>query len=79
MIQTRVTPFQNGILRKTWWRWLENQHPNVVIRQDEGLETCRTQGLIVVYYIKFYTNLVSLYNLHQYPSNHIWNIDEIGV
>jgi len=22
--QTKVTPFRNGILGKTWWRWFKN-------------------------------------------------------
>jgi hypothetical protein len=51
----------------------------VVIRQVEGLEMCKTQGLTIAYCNKLYTNLVSLYNLHQYPFDHIWNNDEIGV
>jgi hypothetical protein len=34
---------------------------------------------MVASWSKFYTNLVSLYNQHQYPFDHIWNNDEIGV
>jgi hypothetical protein len=37
------------------------------------------QGLTISFYGKFYTSLVSLYNLHQYLFDHMWNNNEIGV
>lgn len=59
MTQTKVTLFRDDIPEKTWWQWFKNQHPNVVIGQVKGLETCITQGLTTVFCNKFYTNLVS--------------------
>ncbi len=51
----------------------------MVIRQVKGLEMCKAQDLTATCYNKFYTHLASLYNLHQYLSNHIWKNDEIDV
>jgi hypothetical protein len=54
-------------------------NPNVVIRQAERFEMCKTQSLTAACCSKLYTNLASLYNLHQYPFDHIWNNNETCV
>ncbi len=44
--QTRLTPLKDGVLIDSWWCWFQNKHPNLTIKQAEGLNVNRTQGLI---------------------------------
>ncbi len=77
--QTRLTPFKDGVLIDSWWCWFQNKHPNLTIKQVEGLNVNKTQGLITNSYNYFYNNLQNIYQQHNYKPNHIWNLDEIGI
>jgi hypothetical protein len=43
--KTIPTPFWNGALKDSWWYWLKQCHPNLIIRQTKGLDGCKAQGL----------------------------------
>ena len=36
--QTKHTPFKDGILGKSCLHWFRKRHPNLVLRQAQGLE-----------------------------------------
>jgi hypothetical protein len=79
LTQTRATPFKNGILGTSWWHWFKRRHPKISIRLVEGLNISKAEGQTVVTCNSLYENLQSLYNKHNYPLDHIWNCDEIGI
>jgi len=71
LIQTRPTPFQEGVPGSSWWYWFKSTHPELNIRQAKGLDINQTQGLTIQSCQNFYHNLQSLYNKHNYVANHI--------
>jgi len=77
--QTRPIPFYNGILGGCWWYWLKHCHLEFNIRQAEGLEVYKAQGLTNSACQMFYTNLQMLYTKHNYITNHIWNFNDITI
>ena len=74
--QTRHIPFKNGIPRRSWLQWFQKRHPQLVLRQSQGLELNRTKNLCPPMVQVFYENLEKLYNQHQYQPSEIWNVDE---
>ncbi len=79
LTQTRVTPFRDGIPSKSWWFQFKRRHQKISIRQVEGLEVCRAQGLTPNSCNYLDINLQSLYNQHKYSSNNKWNYDETKI
>jgi hypothetical protein len=57
----------------------ENSDLNVEVTPYVHVKIKIEQGFTIAFCSKFYTSLVSLYNLHQYPFDHMWNNNEIGV
>jgi hypothetical protein len=45
---------------------------------SQALETARTKGLCKENVRSFYENLLSLYSLHNYTPDRIWNCDKSG-
>ena len=78
MTQQRVTPFRDGILGNGWLKWFKKRHPNLTLRQSQGLEIARAKGLCAENIKSFYSNLSSLYDKEKYPPYRIWNCDETG-
>ena len=76
--QTRLTPFTNGILGKSWMKWFRNRHPYLVLRKPEGLDLNRARALCSQNVARFYDNLKDLYDQHYYEAYQIWNCDESG-
>jgi hypothetical protein len=66
--QTRPTPFKSGIPGASWLRWWKRRHPELTLRVPQGLDTARARALIKENVDSFYTNLQTLYNLHQYST-----------
>jgi hypothetical protein len=79
LTQTHATQFMNGIPRTSWWQWFQQRHPEISIHLVEGLDISRAQGLFLATCNSFDENLQSLHNKHNYPLDHIWNCDEIGI
>ena len=74
-----MTPFRDGILAEGWLKWFKKRHPNLTLRQSEGLEFARAKGLCLVENVRsFYVNFSNLYSREQYLADWIWNYDEIG-
>ena len=78
MVQERVTPFRDGIPGNGWIKWFRKRHPNLTLRNSEGLEFSRTRGLCPENERSFYNNLKQLYSKENYPPERIWNSDETG-
>ena len=76
--QERVTPFRDGIPGDSWVRWFKKRHPDLIMRQSQGLEFARAKGLCAENVASFYNNLEQAYQTHNYPPEHIWNCDESG-
>jgi hypothetical protein len=76
--QERVTPFTEGIPRKSWVRWFKKRHPDLTLRSSQGLEFARARGLCPENVASFYANLQNLYMTHRYTAENIWNCDESG-
>jgi hypothetical protein len=62
-----------------WMRNWKRHHPELILHASQALETTRTKGLCKDNVRSFYENLLSLYSLHKYAPDHIWNCDESGV
>ena len=78
LTQERPTPFTNGIPGPAWARWFKKRHPNLALRQSQGLDVARAKGLCPTNVSTFYANLQELYEKHDYPPERIWNCDESG-
>jgi hypothetical protein len=39
--QIRPTPFKDGVPKNSWWKWFQNRHPNISIKQIEGLKVSK--------------------------------------
>jgi hypothetical protein len=79
IIQTRYTPYRDGIPGRGWMKWFRRRHPDLTLRMPQGLEYARTKGLCPESVQSFYKNLEELYDKHNYESSHVWNCDETGV
>ena len=79
MIQSRLTPFKQGIPRNSWLKWFRVRNPHLVLRQLQSLDSKRARALCPSNVERFYTNLESLYTQHHYEAQSIWNIDESGI
>lgn len=77
--QERATPFVDGILGKSWWRYFKARHLELSLRMAQRLEVTRARGLSNENVTSFYDNLEKLYKLHDNELSHIWNCDELGV
>jgi hypothetical protein len=75
---SRDTPFRKGILRQGWMRRWRRRHPELTLRVSQALEIARARSLCRDNVKIFYDNLETLYNLHQYTPDRIWNYDESG-
>ena len=76
--QLRITFFNNGILGDSWVKCFRDRHPQLVLRQLQGLNYKRARALNLWNIAQFNTNLESLYFEHNYDPKCIWNIDEFG-
>jgi hypothetical protein len=79
IIQTRPTLFKDGILGPRWLQWWRRRHPELTLRIPQGLETARARALSRENVDSFYDNLETLYGIHNYPPERLWNCDEIGL
>jgi hypothetical protein len=75
---SRDTPFHEGILGGGWMRGWRHRHPELILRVSQALETARARGLCKDNVKTFYDNLETLYNLHSYTPNRVWNCDKSG-
>ena len=71
MVQERVTPFRDGIPGNGWIKWFRKRHPNLTLRNSEGLEFSRARGLCPENVRSFYSNLEQLYRKENYPLERI--------
>jgi hypothetical protein len=78
MTETRVNPFTNNIPGAGWLRWFRRRHPKLALHSTQGLEVNRARGLCPENVRSFYHNLYTLYELHKYGLERIWNCDESG-
>jgi len=39
--QIRPTPFKDGVPKNSWWKWFQKRHPNINIKQIEGLKVSK--------------------------------------
>ena len=62
IIQTRKTPFSNGMLGKSWIRWIREKNPFLVLRSSEALNMNRAKALCSQNVALFYKNLENLYS-----------------
>lgn len=69
--QERVTPFKDGIPGDSWVRWFKKRHPDLIMRQSQGLEFARTKGLCAENVASFYNNLEQAYQAQNYPPERI--------
>lgn len=76
MTQQRVTPFRDCIPGNGWLKWFKKRHPNLSLRQSQGLEIARAKDLCAENIKSFYSNLSNLSDKEKYPPNRIWNCDE---
>lgn len=79
IIQTRCTPFKDGIPGKGWMKWFHHRHPNLALQTVEGLDLARARNLCPDGVQSFYQNLVEMYQQHKYDTSHVWNCNETGV
>ena len=75
--QTKLTPFTNGIPRKSWIK-IKNRNPDLVLRVPKGLDLNRARALCPQNVERFYQNLKDLCDQYHYEPHQIWNYDEIG-
>ena len=59
--QTKVTPFKNGMLGKSWLKWFRNRYPKLVLRVPQGLDMNRARALCPKIVEIFCSNLETLY------------------
>ena len=78
IIQTRLTPFTNGIPQKSWVKWFKLRHPQLIMRSSEALDVNSAKTLNIEIVTQFYQNLEELYPQHNYDSWQMWDCDEIG-
>ena len=78
IVQERVTPFRDGIPGDSWIKWFKKRHPDLTIRNSQGLEFARAKGLCPENVATFYKTLQDLYDTHGYTPDRIWNCDESG-
>jgi hypothetical protein len=71
---SRATPFTEGIPRRGWKR----RRPELTLHASQVLETARARGLFEDNVKSFYDNLQTLYSMHNYSPDRIWNCDESG-
>jgi hypothetical protein len=79
MIQSKDTPFTNGIPGLGWLCWFKRRHLELFVKLVQGLDTKRARSLCVENVSSFYENLSSLYAKYEYSSLQIWNCDKSGV
>ena len=77
--EDRITPFHEGIPRRSWWYWFQQRHPHLVLRRPEDLDTARAKGLSKEICDQFYRFLTNIYDEGRYPPSRIWNADETGL
>jgi hypothetical protein len=75
---SKDTPFREGIPGGGWMRGWRRRHPELILQVSQALESAQARGLYKDNVKSFYDNLVTLYNLHNYSPNRIWNCDESG-
>jgi hypothetical protein len=75
---SRDTPFREGILGGGWMRGWCLRHPELTLRVSQALETAKAWGLCEDNVKSFYDTLKTLYGLHNYSLDRIWNRDEFG-
>jgi hypothetical protein len=73
---SRDMPFCEGIPGGGWMRGWRHRHPKLTLQVSQALETARARSLCRDNVKSFYDNLVTLYNLHNYSPDRIWNCDE---
>jgi len=78
IVQTRETPFRDGIPGSSWLRWWRCRHLDLVLRSTQGLETNRARVLCPKNVASFYHNFQTVYAKYSYDEHHIWNCDETG-
>jgi hypothetical protein len=71
------TPFREGIPGGRWMKGWRRWHPELTLRVSQALETARARGLCRDNVRSFY-NLQTLYSLHKYTPDRIWNCNEYG-
>ena len=59
-------------------RGWKRHHPKLTLQVSQALETTISKGLCKNNVRSFYENLLSLYSLHKYTLDRIWNCDESG-
>ena len=74
--QERVTSFRNGVLGESLLQWFRARHPHLVLRVPQLLDHKKKRAINLESIVAFYSNLETLYNIHHYPPNCIWNIDD---
>ena len=74
LIQTRMIPFKNGILEKSWIKWFRLRHPQLELKKPEAFDMNRIQRLCPTNVLQFYENLERLYLAHHYDLDQIWNL-----
>ena len=77
-LQSRVTPFKDGIPGDSWFHWFRKRHPHLVMRVPQGLEFARAKAMNPSTVQTFYSNLLQQYSSYAYTPSHIWNVDESG-
>ncbi len=77
--QIKPTPFHDDVPKNSWWKWFQKGHPKISIKQIEGLEVSKAQGLTINSCKSFYSNLATLYQQHKYKPDHIWNLDKTRI
>jgi hypothetical protein len=75
---SKDTPFREGIPRGGWMRGWRRRHPKLTFLVAQALEIARAKGLCRDNVRSFYGNLQTLYSLHKYTPDRIWNCDESG-
>ena len=78
--QTTDTPW--SVVRdlgKSWLRHFRLGHPELALRNIQGLEIGHARGLCPTRAANLYSNLEELCTSFYYPPSHIWNCDENGV
>jgi len=79
LIQTRVTPFTDGVPSPRWVKCFKKRHPELSMRKVQALEQKRAQNLCPTSVGSSYDNLKKLYHIHEYEAHHVWNCDESDV
>ena len=78
IMQSRWTPFRDGVPGNGLMRWWKKRHLDLTLRVSQALESARAKGLCEENVRSFYNNLQHLYSRHQYTPERIWNCDESG-